>query len=1143
MINLTPLPKNCEDPIYWSGCHGNSPSLLINHIAEKQQQHLLIITANLQQAHELQQNLLFFQNTSYDIALFPDWETLPFDRFSPHPDIISQRLLQLYELAQKQQGITIAALPTLMQQLLPTNFLHAHSLVFSNKQLINREKLSKQFVQAGYRCVDQVFEHGEFSLRGAIIDLYPMGSPLPYRIELFDNEIESIRTFDPDTQRSIEKQEKIRLLPAHEFPMDENAITRFRQAWREQFSGNPMESPIYEHISRGEVPAGIEYYLALFYPSLSTLFDYLNQDSCIISIGDMQQSAQHFWQEIEHRYEQLRYDPQYPLCSPTTGFIPPNDFFAKLKKFKRISIVQHHKHAQTPITNSIPPKLLVDHKNKQPLAALKNFITENPHRILICAESPGRKETLATLLHENQIDFSSCDNWHTFLESSTPIGLTVGTLTRGLQIDNPQIAVIAEAQLFGEQVVQLRRRKKQSIDPELLVRNLCELKQGDAVVHLDHGVGRYQGLETITRQNIAAEYLTLHYADDAKIFVPVGDLHLISRYASAENQNVILNKLGSNKWEKAKKAGADRARDVAAELLAIYGQREATKAQVFTLPNKEYALFTSAFPFEETPDQQDAIDAVIDDLCSAKHMDRLVCGDVGFGKTEVAMRAAFIAAMNHQQTAVLVPTTLLATQHGKNFQDRLSEWPIKIAVLSRLNTSKQQTKIIESIKSGDIDIVIGTHALLQDKIQYKKLGLLIIDEEHRFGVKQKERIKAMRSEVNILTLTATPIPRTMNMAMISLRDLSIIATPPAKRLSIKTFIQEHNHSLIREAVLREIMRGGQVYFLHNSVKSIKRMCETLQEIVPEAKVQFAHGQMTKVQLENTMADFYHGRFNVLVATTIIESGIDIPTANTIIIDRADRFGLAQLHQLRGRVGRSHHQAYAYLLVPDVQALKGDSKKRLVAITELKELGGGFNLASHDMEIRGAGELLGEEQSGQIHTIGFTLYMDLLAEAVAALKAGKEPSATAIAKQDITVELPIPALIPDNLMPDVSARLVLYKRISNCDSHETLDDLQSELIDRIGLLPDACKNLFTLAKLKLLAKTSGIDAIKANAQFAYLHIAKNHQLNMQTLIQLIQQRSSLYQLQGANTLRIRLNEQEKTLAQDLISLINKLSIKE
>lgn len=1101
---------------------GASISWAIYSAAKSAAQPLVLIAPDVATANQVERELRFFRGDNDLIILnFPDWETLPYDQFSPHPDIISDRLKAFDQLLQLSKGIVIVAVSTLIQRLAPKEYLQATHFSLKTGQQLIIQTFSERLASAGYHNVAQVMQHGEYAIRGSIIDIFPMGSSLPFRIDLLDDEIDSLRSFDVETQRTLQVIEAINLLPAHEFPLDADGISHFRQAWREKFTANPLQSPLYQSVSQGQSPAGIEYYLSLFFDHTASFFDYLKSGTLIALLEDIYPSATRFSQEINERYEQLRWDVERPILPPNEVFLSTEQLFAEIGNFPQL---QFQAEPVTPKNNNhnfathMPPELFTEHQAAQPLQRLSQWLESHEERVLFVAETAGRRDVLENLLSELKLSPKFFPHWQNFLADKVRYGITVAPLDRGIYLTDPPLVIIAESQLFGQQVMQRRLRKRHGQDAEFIVRDLTELKIGAPVVHIDHGVGRYLGLQTIKTGDRDVEYLSLEYADNAKLYVPISSLHLISRYSAAEVEHAPLHRLGSGQWDKVKRKATEKLRDVAAELLHIYAQRAAKQGFSFAAPDHNYTAFATAFPFETTPDQQQAIDQVIADMVSTRCMDRVVCGDVGFGKTEVAMRAAFIAVQSHKQVGVLVPTTLLAEQHLHSFQDRFAKWPVRIEAISRFRSAAEQHKIIEELQQGKIDIIIGTHKLLQENVKFKQLGLLVVDEEHRFGVRQKERIKAMRAEVDLLTLTATPIPRTLNMALASIRDLSIIATPPAKRLSVKTFVRQHNKSLVREAILREVLRGGQVYFLHNEVQTIERMAHELQEQLPEVRIGVAHGQMRESSLEQVMVDFYHQRFNVLLATTIIESGIDIPNANTIIMNRADRLGLAQLHQLRGRVGRSHHQAYAYLLIPQPDLITPDAKKRLEAIESLENLGAGFMLANYDLEIRGAGELLGEEQSGHIHEIGFSLYMELLEETLAALKAGKDPLLEKPLHQGTEIDLKVAALIPENYLPDVHTRLMLYKRISNAKTEAQLDDLQVEMIDRFGLLPPAAKNLFRIAELKLKAQPLGIRKIDAGSEEGLLEFIPNPPINAANLIQLIQKQPQRYKLVGSEKLR-------------------------
>ncbi len=1156
---------NKIDKKTWQNLYGSSASIAIYHAAlakELQQQDapILLITQDTPSALRLEQelhSLVNSNNSDLAVCLFPDWETLPYDNFSPHQDIISQRLTTLYQLSRLKKGIVIVPVNTLSQRLAPKEYIEANSLLIKQGDKKDLQQLRKELENSGYRYVDQVMEHGEFSVRGAILDLFPMGSNHPFRLDFFDDEIDEIRLFDPDSQRSTNTVKAIELLPAHEFPTDAEAINLFRQQYREQLKASNDKDSVYHQVSNGILPAGIEYYLPLFFKQTNTLFDYLSAQTQIIIQGDVEKSLAQYWLDINFRYEDRRYDPSRPLLPPKQLFLQHDELFSALKNFNRVNIapvndeVINSGKASDIIYPVAPlPDVALNPQVKQPFSALNTFIEQAPKasKFLFVAETQGRRETLLELLHRNNIKPKTYTSLESYLSvpldanNDNQYGITVNALSQGFIVEEAQqyIAVITESELLGDRVRQNRRRTtKQSNDADIIFKNLAELSIGQAVVHIEHGIGRYMGLQSLETNGLTTEYLVLNYANDAKLYVPVASLHLINRYSGAENPP--LHRLGSDSWSKAKKKAAEKIRDVAAELLDIYAKRESSQGHHYQLNKADYRAFSDSFGFEETLDQEQAINAVLSDMRSPKTMDRLVCGDVGFGKTEVAMRAAFVAVNDGKQVAILVPTTLLAQQHYENFRDRFANWPVTIEVLSRFKSVKEQKEIIKRIATGQVDILIGTHKLLQNDIIYKDLGLLIVDEEHRFGVKQKEKIKKLRANVDILTLTATPIPRTLNMAMGGMRDLSIIATPPAKRLAVKTFVRQRDDALIREAILREILRGGQVYFLHNNVDTIEKTALDIQALVPEAKTVTAHGQMRERELERVMSDFYHQRFNVLVCTTIIETGIDVPSANTIIMDRADHLGLAQLHQLRGRVGRSHHQAYAYLLTPHEKRMTKDAKKRLAAIASLEDLGAGFTLATHDLEIRGAGELLGEEQSGQMSQIGFSLYMEMLDQAVTSLKEGKQPSLEQIGAKQTEVDLRIAALLPDDYIFDVSLRLSLYKRIASCTTTHELDEIQVELIDRFGLLPQATKNLIHIAKLKLKAQKLGITRIDVNAQDGSIEFAQNTQVDPMLIIGLIQAQPTIYKMIGANKLKFSIATDDAQARFTLVeAMLNDLS---
>ncbi|MDA0979214.1 MAG: transcription-repair coupling factor, partial [Proteobacteria bacterium] len=1072
------LPTDPGDRRRWSNLPGAAETHAIARALQDESRMALVISADTHGAERLQNELAFFLGADRPILRLPDWETLIYDSFSPHQDIISDRLDTLNQLASTHAGIVVIPATTLIQRMAPPSFILGSSLVLETGQKFDINQMRRRLAGAAYRSVETVFEHGEFAVRGAIMDIFPMGSQVPYRIDLFDDEIDTLRTFDPETQRSIEQVDAISLLPAREFPLTTEAINHFKDQWFLRFSPDSRQCPVYRDVAQGLSPAGIEYYLPLFFEQLGTLFDYLPEDT-LVFCDDIAGRLDAFWADAEARYENLRHDIQRPILPPRDILLTSDQLFARLKQHPRVDF--HF--ADDPKSHRFDyhrlPDITVNERSHEPLDALKQWVDAASHRLLVVTESNGRREVVDELLARHGLHARVVENWEDFLTRDDHLCITVAPLDRGLSTGT--VAVISEQQLFGQRVLQKRRRDRERENfAELAIKSLTELTIGAPVVHIDHGVGRYQGLQTLTIDDQETEFLTLVYQDDAKLYVPVSALHLISRYTGAEEGLAPLHRLGGETWTRAKRKAAEQVHDVAAELLNIYARREARKGFAYPMPDEAYETFARSFPFEETPDQQSAIECVIADMMAEKPMDRLICGDVGFGKTEVAMRAAFLAVQAGRQVAILVPTTLLAQQHTETFKDRFADWPITIESISRFKTRKEQQAVIDRMRTGQQDIVIGTHALIQDGLDFRNLGLLIIDEEHRFGVRQKEKLKSLRAEVDILTLTATPIPRTLNMAMSGMRDLSIIATPPARRLSIKTFVRQHNSGIIKEAIQRELMRGGQVYYLHNEVRTIEKTADDIAELVPQARVAIGHGQMRERELEQVMSDFYHKRANVLVCTTIIETGIDIPNANTIIMDRADKFGLAQIHQLRGRVGRSHHQAYAYLLTPHKNVMTPDAHKRLEAIAGAEDLGAGFILATHDLEIRGAGELLGDEQTGNLQTIGYSLYMEMLDQAVKAIQDGKTPNLDRPLREGTEINLHLPALIPADYLPDVHTRLVLYKRISNARNDDELRELQVEMIDRFGLLPDPVKHLFRVTRIKLLAEDLGIKKIDAGA---------------------------------------------------------------
>ncbi len=1068
---------------------------------------LVIITANAFEAQRLVEEIPFFAPDA-SLHLLPDWETLPYDVFSPHPDLISERLSTLYQISQNNFDVVIVPIVTALLAMPPVAYLAGHTFMLSKGQKLDIEALRHQCAQAGYHHVNQVISPGEFSVRGGLVDLFPMGGVFPYRIDLFDDEIETIRTFDVDTQRSLYPVPEIRLLPAREFPLDKAGIALFRSQFREQFEGDPQRAKIYKDVSKGNATGGIEWYLPLFFEETASIFDYLPEQAILCAHGDLDKAAQTFWYEANSRYKLLAYDAERPVLPPDNLLIKTDDFFKKLKQFSVINAVLTAKKELQEVD--------VDRRSEQPLHKLQAFIQSSKKRILIVAESLGRRETMSQLFTEQGLSIPVCESWAEFNQSNAKLMLGVSSLHTGFVTD---VVVITEAELYASTVRQQRRREKEKVrNTEGMLKDLSELRINDPVVHEQHGVGRYRGLQNLDFGEGETEFLLLEYYGDDKLYVPVSQLFLISRYSGGPPESAPLHRLGSGQWEKAKKKALKQIRDTAAELLNLYAQRAARKGHVFKLSLRDYEAFCDGFPFEETPDQLSAIEAVIGDMQSGRPMDRLVCGDVGFGKTEVALRAAFVAVMGGRQVSVLVPTTLLVEQHYQNFCDRFADWPIKIAEISRFRTKKEQAEALKGLADGTIDIVIGTHRLIQKDVKFKNLGLAILDEEHRFGVRQKEQMKALRAEVDVLTLTATPIPRTLSMAMEGLREFSVISTPPQKRLSIKTFHTDYSDGIIREAVMREFKRGGQVYFLHNEVDTIFVQKEKLEKILPEARISIAHGQLRERELEYVMRDFYQQRSNLLLCTTIIETGIDVPTANTIIINKADMFGLAQLHQLRGRVGRSHHQAYAYLLTDPHRKITSQAQKRLDAIQLLEDLGAGFHLAMHDLEIRGAGELLGDSQSGEMQEIGFSLYSDMLNHAVKQLKAGNEPDLDAPLGVTTEINLHTPALLPSDYCPDIHERLVIYKRLANCEDNDALDEMQEELIDRFGLLPEPGKALIACHQLRIAAKPLGIVKIDASDAAIQLQFNPKTDIDPLKLISLLQ-RDKRCRMNGPEKLRI------------------------
>src|SRR5450759_4031266 len=1126
---------------------GSSDALALAQYAGKNSP-LVVIAANALEAQRLVEEIPFF-SPGLRVHLLPDWETLPYDHFSPHQDLISERLATLHHVRSQSCDVLVVPVTTALYPLPPVEYLAAFTFFLKRGEKLDLARLREQMTLAGYSHVQQVLSPGEYCVRGGIIDLFAMGSVLPYRIDLFDDEIETIATFDVDTQRSLYPVPEIRLLPAREFPLDEAGQARFRQSFRERFEGDPSRSHIYKNVSKGNAPAGIEYYLPLFFEKTATLFDYLPKNATLCLHHDVAEAIAGFAKDAASRYNLLRGDPQRPLLEPKELFLDAEQFFIRVKDFARLDILSSPSAALLPlqqggeaITTPLSlegrgaggegapknitacataplPDIAVNRRADIPTHAFAQFLQNFEGRVLLLADSLGRREIMADYPREYGLVPTVCQGYAEFLGTKRQFLFTVGSLHAGSVLPDEKIAIVTETELYAAQPRSRAARAAKKSNVEGMLRDLSELKTGDPVVHEQHGIARYAGLINLDLGEGEGEFLLLEYAGGDKLYVPVAQLHVISRYSGGAPETAPLHKLGTAAWDKAKRRAMQQVRDTAAELLNLYAQRATRKGHAFKLSLHDYEAFAAGFGFEETPDQAAAITTVINDLQSGKPMDRLICGDVGFGKTEVALRAAFVAAMDGKQVAVLVPTTLLAEQHFQNFSNRFADLPVKIAELSRFRSAKEQTQALKDMADGKLDIIIGTHKLIQKGVKFHNLGLVIIDEEHRFGVQQKERLKALRSEVDVLTLTATPIPRTLAMSLEGLRDFSIIATAPQRRLSIKTFVAQASNGIIREAVLRELKRGGQVYFLHNEVDTIANMAEKLTTLLPEARIRMAHGQMNERDLEAVMRDFYQQRFNVLLCTTIIETGIDIPTVNTIIMNRADRFGLAQLHQLRGRVGRSHHQAYAYLLV-ETEALTAQAKKRLEAIQAMEQLGSGFYLAMHDLEIRGAGEVLGESQSGEMQEIGFSLYTDMLTAAITSLRQGCEPDMAHPLGITTEINLHCPALLPNDYCGDIHQRLMLYKRLANCNTLEELDEMHQELIDRFGLLPEPAQTLLDSHRLRILAKPLGISKVDASGEAIQIQFIPNPPIDPLRVLHLIQAKRH-YKLSGQDKLRIEL----------------------
>jgi transcription-repair coupling factor (superfamily II helicase) len=1109
---------------------GSSDALWLARDASAEQP-LMVLAASAQDAERLREEIAWFA-PALRVHRLPDWEILPYDQFSPHPDLVSERLATLWQFANGTFDVGIVPVTTAMQRLPPRAYLAGRTFQLKAKERLDLEALRAQMVLAGYAHVQQVMSPGEFCVRGGLVDLFPTGSAVPYRLDLVGAEIETIRTFDVDTQRSIFPVSEVRLLPAREFPLDEEGRARFRESFRERFEGDPSRSRIYKDVSNGIAPAGVEAYLPLFFEATATLFDYLPPGVTIAMHGEVAAAAEAFWKDLKSRYDLLRGDRDRPLLEPRELYVPVEDVFIALRDFPRREVRR---------ANTDVPPIEVDRRSVEPLRELKSFAHSPGRRTLIVAEGAGRRETLSQFFAEHDFHPVLVDSWERFVDSTHPLAMTYGPVASGFLLPDEELAVITEGEIYPGQVRQARRRDGRSkSSAEGMLRDLAEVKPGDPVVHSQHGIARYLGLVTLDLGEGAMEFLHLEYEGGDKLYVPVSQLHVISRYTGAAPESAPLHRLGSGQWEKAKRKAARQVRDTAAELLDLYAKRLAREGFAFPLKMLEYEQFAATFPFEETPDQAEAIQAVMIDMTLGRPMDRLVCGDVGFGKTEVAMRAAFIAVAAGKQVAILVPTTLLAEQHFGNFTDRFSSFPVKIAELSRFRSPKEVAKSLEGLADGRIDIVIGTHKLIQSDVKFANLGLVIIDEEHRFGVRQKEELKKLRAQVDVLTLTATPIPRTLAMSLEGLRDFSVIATAPQRRLSIKTFVNRLSNGIVREAVLRELKRGGQAYYLYNEVETIENRREELEALLPEARIAVAHGQMRERDLESVMRDFYHQRSNVLLCSTIIETGIDVPTANTILIHRADKFGLAQLHQLRGRVGRSHHQAYAYLLTPPEDALSAAARKRLEAIQMMEDLGAGFYLAMHDLEIRGAGEVLGDSQSGGIHDIGFTLYSEMLEHAVRSLKKGKEPDLSRPLNVATEVNLHAPALLPEAYCADVHERLVVYKRLANCETDDALERLTEELVDRFGPLPEPTRVLLECHKLRIQGAPLGVQKIDASPSAITVQFIPEPPVDPRKVLQLVQS-SRIYRLPGPDRVKIEMKHEDlRQRANEVRQFLRKLA---
>ncbi len=1122
----TQPPTKPKDLRTWGQLRGDSGALAVAEIISQRRSITLVLTTSVDEAEALAPQIDFFAQGQSSVQLFPDVEVLPYDSFSPHQELVSERLRLLQSLDSKTERMTIvAAWPSLLSRLPPAAYLRERGFRLQTNQKIDSSQFRNNLDDAGYVHVPQVTLQGEYAVRGSLIDFFPTGHHCPIRVDFFDDSIESLREFDPDTQISSNQIRELTTLPARELPCDEPAVSYFRQAFRARFAGDPTRSLIYREVSEGRLPPGVEAYLPLFFATTATFWDYLPDGALVIAMGTPSQCLDSAWQQIAERHEQAQHDQARPVLRPDELFLTQAEHQRALDRYPQLILDRHklpaellgNRQLNLPIAPA--PSLLINRRDEDPTAALRAFIVKHSGMVLLAAESPGRREFMLELLRDADIFPNICDGWADCVAQATGTAITIAPLEQGFVLADHSFALLTDVELFGERT-KTRRRQRRVQDPESLINDLTDLRAGAPVVHVDHGVGRYIGLTNLNIDHALTEFVSIEYAGGDRLHVPVTSLQLISRYTGSAPEHAPLHRLGTDQWARAKRRAAAKIRDVAAELLDLYAQRASRPGRAANFDPHDYLAFAASFPFTPTDDQDQAIAEVLGDLSASQPMDRLVCGDVGFGKTEVALRAAFVAVADGRQVAILVPTTLLAQQHYQNFADRFADWPVRVEQLSRFRNAKESREVVAGLADGTVDIVIGTHRLLQTGVEFKDLGLAIIDEEHRFGVRHKEKLKALRTSVDILTLTATPIPRTLNLALGGLREMSLIATPPESRLAIKTFVLRWQDHIIREACQRELKRGGQVYFVHNRIEDIERIAAQVSELLPDAKIEVAHGQMRERELERIMLDFYHRRFHVLVCTAIIESGLDVPTANTILINHAHRFGLAQLHQLRGRVGRSHHQAFAYLLTPAREALTADAVKRLDAIESLEDLGAGFVLATHDLEIRGAGELLGEEQSGQIQEIGFTLYNDILTRTIESLRDGEEPDPETPTEMTTDINLHLPALIPDDYMPDVHLRLVHYKKIASAADTATLSELQVELIDRFGLIPAATQNLFRIARLRLQTQALGLKRIDIGPTGGRVEFGAKTTVEPRILVGLLESQGDRYSFDAQQRLRIQ-----------------------